>query len=446
LLLAGGIFLWGADEALAQSSPRSVCMESSGSAAIIACKAALRAAPADVEVARALAWRYSTAKRFNEALEVLNAALGRSPGHDGLLSDISVAKSNLAEQEWLKNRKTTDSEDETGTEKPVNRMDRIRCRQLSGATALAACERALAAQPNDSDLRVARARHLESMGQTTRAIDDYRAALASDPDNAEARTRLAALAPMRANVPDGVAAYNRGDYATASREMKSLAEQGFAKAQYNLGVMYDKGRGVPQDYAEAARWYRKAAEQGDADAQFNLGIMYDKGRGVPQDYAVAAKWYRRAAEKGHAKAQTNLGVRYYKGQGVPQDYAAAAGWYRKAAEQGDADAQFNLGIMYDKGRGVPQDYAVAVKWYRRAAEKGHATAQTNLGIRYHKGQGVTQDYVQAHKWYNLAVSRLPPGEDRVLAVKYRNTAASRMTAAQIAEAQRLARDWKPKRQ
>ncbi len=79
--------------------------------------------------------------------------------------------------------------------------------------------------------------------------------------------------PTWADFSDGVAAYNRGDYATASREMKPLAEQGFAKAQYNLGVMYDKGRGVPRDYAEAARWYRKAAEQGDADAQFNLAIM-----------------------------------------------------------------------------------------------------------------------------------------------------------------------------
>ena len=198
MLLAGGILLWGADEALAQSNPRSVCMKSSGSAAVTACKAALRAAPADVEVARALARHYSTAKRFNEALEVLNAALARSPGHDRLLSDISVAKSNLAEQEWLKNRKTADSEDKTGTEKLVNRMEGIRCRKLSGATALAACERALAARPNDPDLRVARARHLESMGQTARAIADYRAALAGDPDNAEARTRLAALVPKPA--------------------------------------------------------------------------------------------------------------------------------------------------------------------------------------------------------------------------------------------------------
>ncbi len=194
MILAGGILFWGADEALAQSNSRSVCLKSSGSAAVTACKAALRAAPTDVKVARALARHYSTAKRFKEALEVLNAALARNPEHDGLLSDISIAKSNLAEQNWLKNRRVEEKEVKTGTGKSVVRLDGIRCRKLSNfAKALAACERALAAQPDDPDLRVARARHLETMCQTARAIADYRAAVASDPDNAEARTRLTAL-------------------------------------------------------------------------------------------------------------------------------------------------------------------------------------------------------------------------------------------------------------
>ena len=78
-------------------------------------------------------------------------------------------------------------------------------------------------------------------------------------------------------------------------------------AQYNLGIMYYNGQGVPQDYAEAVKWYRLAADQGDAYAQYNLGVMYDNGEGVPQDYKEAVKWYRLAAEQGHAKAQYNLG-------------------------------------------------------------------------------------------------------------------------------------------
>jgi TPR repeat protein len=68
--------------------------------------------------------------------------------------------------------------------------------------------------------------------------------------------------------------------------MLPIAEQGDASAQYNLGVMYANGYGVPQDYAEAVRWYRLAAGQGNAKAQYNLGLMYYNGEGVPQDYAV----------------------------------------------------------------------------------------------------------------------------------------------------------------
>ncbi len=137
---------------------------------------------------------------------------------------------------------------------------------------------------------------------------------------------------------------------------------------------------------------------------------------------------------------------YRKGQGVPQDYAEAPRWYRQAAEQGDADAQYNLGVMYNDGQGVAQDYAEAVRWYRRAAEQDDAAAQVALGVMYGKGHGMPQDYVQAHMWYNLAVSRLPSGENRDRAVNNREIAAAKLTAAQIAEAQRLAGDWKPKAQ
>ena len=98
----------------------------------------------------------------------------------------------------------------------------------------------------------------------------------------------------------GVAAYEDGDYATALQEWRPLAEQGDAGAQFNLGVMYMNGYGVPQDYAEAVRWYRLAAEQEYADAQNNLGVMYEKGQGVSQDYERAMELYRKAANQGDA--------------------------------------------------------------------------------------------------------------------------------------------------
>ncbi len=99
--------------------------------------------------------------------------------------------------------------------------------------------------------------------------------------------------------------------------------------------------------------------------------------------------------------------------------------------------------MYESGRGVPRDYAEALRLYQLAAEQGHAVAQCNLGVMYSSGRGVPQDYVQAHMWFNLAASRAPASE-RDEAIKMRNVAASNMTPAQIAEAQKLAREWKPK--
>ena len=109
------------------------------------------------------------------------------------------------------------------------------------------------------------------------------------------------------NFDKAVKAYEAGDYTTAAKEFRLLAEQGDAGAQFNLGNMYDQGKGVPQDYAEAVRWYRLAAEQGIADAQFNLGNMYSKGEGVTQDYAEAVRWYQLSAKQGNASAQFNLG-------------------------------------------------------------------------------------------------------------------------------------------
>ncbi|MGB3400263.1 MAG: tetratricopeptide repeat protein [Candidatus Deferrimicrobiaceae bacterium] len=175
---------------------------------------------------------------------------------------------------------------------------------------------------------------------------------------------------------DAVAAYERGDYATAFRLMKPLAEKGDAKAQHNLGVMYDYGRGVPQANNEALRWYRKAAEQGLPDAQHNLGLIYAAGQGVPQDHSMAGKWYRRAAEQGLPEAQVNLGIMYYNGQGVPQDY------------------------------------------------------------------------ILAHMWLNIAASQYPASVKKSVndVVNYREIVHAKMTPAQVAEAQRLAREWKPKKE
>ncbi len=225
-----------------------------------------------------------------------------------------------------------------------------------------------------------------------------------------AGTPVAPGAPAVAPAPAGTfaearAAYDRGDYATALRIWRPLADRGDTYAQALLGFMYENGYGVAQDYAEAVRWYRLAADQGDAGGQAALGFMYYYGYGVAQDYAEAVRWYRLAAGQGDAGGQVALGFMYYYGYGVTQNYAEAVRWYRLAADQGDAGGQHALGFMYYSGRGVTQNYAEAVRWYRLAADQGDAGGQAALGFMYENGYGVTQDYAEAVRWYRLAADQ-----------------------------------------
>lgn len=97
-------------------------------------------------------------------------------------------------------------------------------------------------------------------------------------------------------------AHERGDYATEAAIVRPLAEQGFAFAQFNLGVLYDNGYGVPLDDLQAIEWYRKAAEQGLPQAQINLGILYEEGEGGPVDYVQAYFWYAMADSQGDSQA------------------------------------------------------------------------------------------------------------------------------------------------
>ena len=113
----------------------------------------------------------------------------------------------------------------------------------------------------------------------------------------------------------------------------------------------------------------------------------------------------------------------------------------KGAKRGEALAQFNLGLMYYKGRVAAQDYTEAVKWWRLAAGQGFAEALNNLGMMYGNGDGVQQDNMEAYKWFDLAASHHPQGRKQKKSMRDRDFLANKMTAAQIAEAQRLAREW-----
>ncbi len=249
--------------------------------------------------------------------------------------------------------------------------------------------------------------------------------------------------------------------------LRLAADQGDAGAQFTLGVSYANGEGVPQDLVEALRWYRLSAEQGYGKAQCNLGRMMSvPGPGRSQNDVEAHMWFSLSDARLTGEDRSRCGserlavaarmtreqlveafrlVREWKpgAGGVSQDDVEAVRRYRLAADQGDASAQYNLGFMYATGQGVPQDGAEAVRWFRLAADQGFADAQANLGFMYATGQGVAQDDVEAHMWYILAAAR-SSGEVRDVSVKARNDVAERMTSEQIAEAQRLAREWKPR--
>ena len=156
--------------------------------------------------------------------------------------------------------------------------------------------------------------------------------------------------------------------------------------------------------------FPKTSRSGRSEAQVNLGRLYDEGLGVPQDDAEAVKWFRKAADQGNSAGQVSLGLMCYYGQGIPQDDSEAIRWIRKAADQGNVDAMFCLGSMYANARGV------------------------------------AQDYVQGHMWYNLAASgpsSVWEREQQKEAAEGRDELAAKMTPQQVAEAQRLAREWKP---
>ena len=153
---------------------------------------------------------------------------------------------------------------------------------------------------------------------------------------------------------------------------------------------------------------------------------------------------REAAVQGDACAQSILGLMYAMGEGVPENNREAGKWFRLAAKQGNAQAQFNLGLMYNKGIGVPESDVEASKWFQLAADQGNAEAQFNLGFMYANGEGVPEDYVKAYSWGNLAAAQ---GGDRVVkpedqlgageSIKFKDWLRKKMTAEQVAEAQKL---------
>jgi TPR repeat protein len=194
----------------------------------------------------------------------------------------------------------------------------------------------------------------------------------------------------------------------------------------SLGLRYFYGEGVQQDLRKAEELFdgMDAAHQEDLALMFQMGAgPVDRGnQGHAPDLALAAKWHQRAAERGDTQAQAALCGILYDGEGIPQNFALAADWCQRAAEKGDHDGQLTLGEMYEKGQGVLQDFVTAYMWYNLAA-----TGFSNLSS------------LSDNKIFKRVHS-----EFMERAISARDALARRMTPAQLAEGQRLAKEWRPK--
>jgi TPR repeat protein len=181
------------------------------------------------------------------------------------------------------------------------------------------------------------------------------------------------------NAQKGYEAYQRKDFQTALSFFHRAADQGSARAQFSIGLMYREGAGVQKNDAQALAWFRMAADHGYAQAQNKMGFLYKDGEGgVRQDFAQALSWFRKAADQGDPTGQFLLGSMYMYGYGVQIDIPQALRWFQKAADNGNSAAENTLGQMYELGAGVPKNLAAARKWHQRAADHGNADSKEKL--------------------------------------------------------------------
>ena len=204
-------------------------------------------------------------------------------------------------------------------------------------------------------------------------------------------------------------------FCKAAKGLPQMAEQGDARAQRLLGLMYFQGFCVAEDKALSAEWLRKSlesfherAKQGDIEAQHELATIYADNVYIKGAKQTAVEWYRKAAEQGDVKAQYQLGRYYYYGYaGVVKSRPQALEWFQKAAEQEDAEAQYMLGLdCFNSGEAPPERLMEAFKWCNKAAEQGHVDAYGLLGVMYGSSYGgLAQDDTLSFKWFLKAAEQ-----------------------------------------
>ncbi|AOW47646.1 tetratricopeptide repeat protein [Acetobacter ascendens] len=209
----------------------------------------------------------------------------------------------------------------------------------------------------------------ESIRNPEQALEWYRAAASNGCVQGHLGIGLAALAQAK----------TQEDYTAAAVELKKAADGGMGTGLYLMGVMTERGIGVPQNIPESTQYFAKAAEKKVRGAQAKYGLALLSGKGVARDAVRGETWLRRAALAGDAEAAAILGDMHGRGGEMPPNYAEAISWYRFASDQGHAASSRTLGNIYLSGVGVPKDPQAAAQWFKIAAEQGDKEATAELG-------------------------------------------------------------------
>lgn len=251
------------------------------------------------------------------------------------------------------------------------------------------------------------------------------------------------------DLQDGSQALQRGDYATAIRQLEAVADTE-SNAQYQLGLIYEEGLGTQQDRRLAASLYNIAAYRDHPKAQFHFAYLLWEGidrastnseRYAARDwFSLASRQLLEMAGEGDPEAQYMLGYLYGTGKAFAIDRAESKIWFHRAAEQGHAKAQYELGRLY-QGKYGPQyddkDFAEALKWFHLAADSGYPAAQYHLGEAYRWGTlGLSADNIEAMVWYESAAAKRHEGASYA-----RDELNKSMTPQELAAARRRTNDW-----
>jgi hypothetical protein len=289
-----------------------------------------------------------------------------------------------------------------------------------------------------------------------------------------------AAAEAKAPEDSAYAAFDEGCYVKALRLAQEAAARNEPQAFTLIGQIHEQGLGVPADDAKAAEFYAKGAALGDSHAQFQIGMMLLKGRGVTQnrdkaigflelaagknhplalyniaqvhiereDFVTGAQYLEKAAALENTRAQFDLGSLYASGLGVQQDHAKAAYWMGQAAKAGLVDAELEYGVTLINGRRVKQNgmeidvvkknEVIGLKYLEAAAEKGNAVAQNRVARAYRFGVGVDYDEVKSAKWHLIA-------RDAGVADPLMDLYVAKLSEASRKRAEEAAQEWRDSR-